>query len=277
MRALARWIGVVVMSAGLAAAQEAYEVGPEDVLHVVVLGQPELSGDFTVDREGVLNFPILGKVKAAGMAPEELERKLVTLLSEGYLKRPQVSLSVREYRSHRVFVTGEVSKPGPVPLKGDQSLRSLLGELGNLGTEAGHEVIVLRPPKGSSEADQPTAPPSADAASASTADIFRFNVKDVLSGAPDQNMLLLSGDTVHIPRASMVYIMGQVARPGPIRLQEQTMVLQALALAGGITERGSSKRVKIVRVVDGKKVEIKAKDTDIVLPGDTIIVGERFF
>jgi polysaccharide export outer membrane protein len=75
----------------------------------------------------------------------------------------------------------------------------------------------------------------------------------------------------------MVYIMGQVARPGPFRLQEQTVVLQALALAGGITERGSTKRIKIVRIVDGKKIEIKAKETDVVQPGDTITVGERIF
>jgi polysaccharide export outer membrane protein len=273
------WSAWVLVIAGVAASQQVYEVGPEDVLHIVVLGQPELSGDFSVDRDGVLNFPILGKLKAAGMAPEELERKLTTLLSEGYLKKPQVSLSVREYRSHRVFVTGEVSKPGPVPLKGDQSLRSLLGELGNLGAEAGHEVVVVRPPKGSAEPDQPAALPTGDAASGdgSGADVFRFNVKDVLSGAPDQNMILLSGDTIHFPRAAMVYIMGQVSRPGPYRLQEETVVLQALAVAGGITERGSNKRIKIIRIVNGKKVEVKAQLTDVVQPGDTIMVGERFF
>jgi polysaccharide export outer membrane protein len=277
---MSRWAcssALVLLVAVPGGAQEAYEVGPEDILHIVVLGQPELSGDFSIDRDGVLNFPILGKVKAAGMAPAALERKLATLLSEGYLKRPQVSLSVKDYRSHRVFVTGEVSKPGSIPLKGDQSLRSLLGELGNLGAEASNEVVVLRPPKGSAEADQPYALPTGDAANASTAEIFRFNVKEVLSGAPDQNMLLLPGDTVHFPRAAMVYIMGQVARPGPFRLQEQTVVLQALALAGGITERGSTKRIKIVRIVDGKKVEIKAKETDVVQPGDIITVGERIF
>src|SRR5712691_5266010 len=194
MRRSARWTGLLVfLLAAAAAGQEAYEVGPEDVLHIVVLGQPELSGDFSVDRDGVLNFPILGKLKAAGMAPEELERKLTTLLSEGYLKKPQVSLSIKDYRSHRVFVTGEVSKPGPIPLKGDQSLRSLLGELGNLGPEAGHEVVVVRPARGSAEADQPAALPTGDATGGdgSGGDVFRFNVKDVLSGAPDQNMILL--------------------------------------------------------------------------------------
>ena len=252
-------------------------MGPEDLLHIVVLGQPELSGDFSVDRDGVLNYPILGKVKAAGMAPQELERKLTTLLSDGYLKRPQVSLTVKEYRSRRVFVTGDVTKTGAFPLKGDSSLRTLLGELGNLGPEAGHEVVVIRPPKGS-DTDQPTALPSGDVSGdGSAAEIFRFNIKEVLSGAPDRNMLLQSGDTVHFPRAAQVYIMGQVARVGPIRVQEETTLLQALAIAGGVTERGSTKRIKIIRVVDGKKVEIRPKLTDVVQPGDTIIVPERFF
>lgn len=276
------WFFGAALLVGLpAAGQEVYEIGPEDILKVVILGQAEMSGDFTVDPEGMLTFPILGKVKAAGMAPEELERKLTTLLADGYLKRPQVSLSIKEYRSQRVFVTGEVPKSGPYPLKGDRSLRALLDEMGNLGPEAGHEIVVTRTPRGSPELEQAVTLPGDGVGQPMPelpgAEIFRFRIRDVRSGGPDQNMLLRGGDKVHVPRAAQIYIMGYVARPGPYRFQEETTVLHALTVAGGVTERGSSKRVKIIRIVDGEKVELKAKMTEVLQPGDTIVVAERFF
>jgi protein involved in polysaccharide export with SLBB domain len=74
-----------------------------------------------------------------------------------------------------------------------------------------------------------------------------------------------------------VYVLGQVKQPGASAVDKGTTVLQALSLAGGVTDRGSTGRVKIVRNVEGKKKELKAKLTDVVEPGDTLIVAERFF
>jgi protein involved in polysaccharide export with SLBB domain len=94
-----------------------YEIGAGDVLKVVVVGQAEMTGSFTVDAEGMVNFPILGKIKAAEHTPQELERKLTTLLADGYLKRPLVTVTVGEFGSQKVFVAGEVQKPGQYALK----------------------------------------------------------------------------------------------------------------------------------------------------------------
>jgi polysaccharide export outer membrane protein len=82
---------------------------------------------------------------------------------------------------------------------------------------------------------------------------------------------------VYFPRAAQIYITGSVARPGPYKYQEGMTLLQALTLAGGVTERGAAGRTKIVRIVGGKKKEAKAKPTDVVLPEDLIVVPERFF
>ncbi len=90
-------------------------------------------------------------------------------------------------------------------------------------------------------------------------------------------MALQDGDTIVVPKALCVYVFGQVKAPGAYAIETGTTVLQALSLAGGVTDRGSTSRMKIVRTVDGKKKEIKAKLTDVVEPGDTLIVGERFF
>ena len=106
---------------------------------------------------------------------------------------------------------------------------------------------------------------------------LKINIRDLQEGDLTKNAPLKDGDTIVVPKAQAVYVFGQVKTPGAYAVSKGTTVLQALSLAGGVTDRGSTGRVKIVRTVDGKKREIKAKLTDVVEPGDTLIVGERFF
>jgi polysaccharide export outer membrane protein len=279
--------------------QAEYEIGSGDVLKVVVIGQTQMTGDFLVDPEGMVNFPILGKIKAAQHTTLELERKVTTLLADGILRRPQVTISVAEYGSQRVFVTGEVQRPGRYPLKADRTLLTLLGDLGPLGQSVGHEVLVIRPPAlgvgatpqaGTTPADSSTTTDSSGLAAEPSApnipglpfaapgsEVIRISLLELQSGNPDKNVALKAGDTVYFPKASQVYVMGSVARPGPYRYQEGMTVLQALTLAGGATDRGSQGRTKVVRIVNGKKIEKKVKATDLVQPEDTLVVPERFF
>ena len=148
-------LGVLAASIPTLAPAADYEIGPGDVLKVVVLGQAEMTGSFTVGPDGLVGFPILGKVKASENTTLELERKLTILLADGILKRPQVTVTVGEYGSQKVFVTGEVLRPGQYPLKSDRTLLALLGDVGGLGPNAGHEVIVVRPPAASSGVERP--------------------------------------------------------------------------------------------------------------------------
>jgi polysaccharide biosynthesis/export protein len=271
-----------------------YEIGAGDVLRVAVFGQPDMTGEFPVDGQGLMTFPFLGKVKASGLSPVELERKLTTLLGEGYLKRPHVSVAVKEFHSQRVFVTGEVARPGPYGLRQEKSLLALLGDVGELTPSAGHEVLIIRPPKSDPAPDPgiPTDSPSpAPTPSPSPSplilqglpgevpgsEVFHVSLRELRSGNPDKDFRLEPGDTVYFPKAAQVYVTGYVNRPGSFRFEEGTTVLQALALAGGISEKGSSGGVRIVRIVAGKKKEVKAKPTDFVQPEDTIMVPERFF
>jgi polysaccharide export outer membrane protein len=108
-------------------------------------------------------------------------------------------------------------------------------------------------------------------------DVVRASIKDLESGAMSQNVELHDGDTIFVPRAESAYVFGQVKNPGAYAIQKDTTVLQALSLAGGVTENGAMNRVKVVRLVKGEKKELKVKLTDLVKPGDTIIVPERFF
>jgi polysaccharide export outer membrane protein len=109
-------------------------------------------------------------------------------------------------------------------------------------------------------------------------DLVRVNLRDLEKGTVTSNAALRDGDTVFVPRAQSIYVFGQVKNPGAYAMQQtDTTVLQALSLAGGVTDRGTTSRIKIVRIVNGDKKELKVKLTDLVQAGDTVIVSERFF
>ena len=249
-----------------------YVIGPQDVLLITVWDQPDLSGKFTVETDGSFTFPLIGRLAASGLTLRDLEAELRKRLADGYFKAPQVSVAVEQYRSQRIFVIGEVRSPGAYQLTGDMTLIEALARAGSTTTEAAGEAVISRPPAGKAA----TAPvlPNPDEG----VEVIRVNVRDLQSGQLSQNVALRDGDTIYVPRAETIYVFGQVRSPGayPLRTMDTT-VLQALSLAGGITDRGSTSRIKIVRLVNGQKKELNAKVGDPVKPGDTIIVRERFF
>jgi len=271
-----------------------YEVGPEDLLQISVAGQKDFSGDFEVEPDGMVNYPLLGRVKAAGQTTAEIERKLVTLLSDGFLRRPQDSVWVKEFRSQKVYLTGEVSRPGPHGPKGDATILTLLTDQAGQGpllASAGHVVWVIRPPAARLQdierlAGDPlrNAPPvdvpariDVPGADVAGTELFRVVRREIEMGAMDKNLVLKAGDTLFAPRAAQVYLQGQVGRPGPIRFEDGLTVEKALALSGGVTNRGAAGRVKLLRMVGGKRVEIKPRLEDLLQPEDTLVIPERFF
>jgi polysaccharide export outer membrane protein len=135
---------------------------------------------------------------------------------------------------------------------------------------AGDEVMIVRPRESRSDAG-PLTPADDDA------EIIRVNLRQLQAGLLSHNVALRDGDTLVVLRAQSVYIFGQVKSPGAFAIETGTTVLQALSLAGGVTDRGSTGRVFVVREEDGKKKESKVKLSDTVEPGDTLIVKERFF
>jgi polysaccharide export outer membrane protein len=108
-------------------------------------------------------------------------------------------------------------------------------------------------------------------------EVFRASIRDLEGGALSQNLELRDGDTIFVPRAETVYVFGQVRTPGAYGVQQNMTVLQALSLAGGVSEHGAMGRVRVVRTEKGVKKEMKVKLTDLVRAGDTLIIPERFF
>jgi len=263
-----------LLAAPLAAQRSNYVVGPEDVIMITVFEQTALSGKYTVEADGTFTFPLIGRVKAGGLMLRGVEEELRRRLSDGFLKNPQISVAVEQYRSQRVFVMGEVHTPGTYPITGDMTLIEVLARAGYTTTNASGEVVILRSAAGGGAPASPLLPGQGQGDEA--AEVVRIDLRELASGAMATNVALRDGDTVFVPTSEVVYVFGHVRNPGGYPMKKGTTVLQALSLAGGITDRGSTARVKIVRSIDGKRKEIGVKLTDLVQPFDTIIVPERF-
>jgi polysaccharide export outer membrane protein len=241
-----------------------YIVGPQDVLTVTVFGEGELSGKYTVEQDGTFTFPQIGRIKAGGMTLRGIEQELKARLADGYLKDPQVAVAIENYRSQRIVIIGEVRSPGEYQLNGEMTLLTALARAGSTTPTAGHEATIVRPKKNPKPGEDPS-------------EIIKVDLADLQAGNMSLNLPLQDGDTINVPKAQSVFVAGQVKTPGAYAVDPGTTVLQVLSLAGGLTERGSDNRIRIQRTVNGKPVEVGAKLTDAVQPGDTIIVKERFF
>ncbi len=158
-----------------------YTIGPDDVLGVVFWREPDLSGDVTVRPDGRITLPVIGELTAAGLRPDRLQ-ELIGTAAARYLTNPNVAVVVRTINSRRVFVTGQVTSPGPHPLKGPLTVMQALAMAGGVTEFANKKnITILR--QGTSGTQT-----------------FKFNYQDVARGKKlEQNIQLLPGDTIVVP------------------------------------------------------------------------------
>jgi polysaccharide export outer membrane protein len=244
-----------------------YIVGPQDVLTVTVFNEPQLSGRFRVENDGQFSYPFIGRIKAGGATLREIGELIRLKLADGYIRDPQVTVEVEQFRSQNVFVMGEVRTPGKYTLTGAVTLIEALAQAGSTTSAAGNEILILHPKETTKGA--PTLPDDGDA------DIVRVNLRNIEGGKLSQNVAIRDGDTIFVPKAERFYVIGLVRNPGSFVLEPNMTVLQAISLAGGVSDRGSDRRIRIIRIVDNKKKEFDAKPTDPVHAGDTVVVRQR--
>jgi polysaccharide export outer membrane protein len=248
-----------------------YRIGVRDVISIAVWDHPELTAEYTVGADGTLTFPLLGPVKAAGLTAEELQAEIRKQLLDGLIREPQVTVNVSKYLSQRVFVVGEVRTPGPVALTGDLTLLEALTRAGSVTENAGGELLVVRASPGIS-VQGATLP-----GSAGSSVVLRASLQRLLHGEFATNASLSDGDTLVVPHAEFISVLGQVKNPGSVTLEFEMTVLRAISLAGGANDLGAIGRAKIVRIVNNRKTEIKAQLTDKLQAGDVVVVPMRLF
>jgi len=282
MKNIIRTVGLIALAAllaGPASAQQPtsaeYKIGAKDLLEISVLGVPEISKLVVrVSEEGRITLPLLGEIEVGNLTKFEVEKKLTGLAGERIVLNPQVTVHILEYLSRRVSVVGAVGKPGPFELLGRQTVLSVLSEAGGLTRDAGEEIIVIRQlPAGDSQA-------------------IRIPIDDLfIKGEPKLNIALEPGDVINVPidKVVAVYVFGQVRNPGALQVKKSNIptLTQAIAQAGGFTDRASRKKVQIRRKdVTGRELEISVNVRDILrgkkkdiplLENDTIYVPESLF
>jgi polysaccharide export outer membrane protein len=226
------------------------KLGSGDAVRVTVFQQPDLTTEARITDKGTISMPLVGEIKVAGMTQNQAAGAIAGKLKEGkYLKNPQVTVALTTVRSRQVSVLGLVARPGRYALDDSSpNLSDVIAAAGGIAQGGSEQVTVIR--GGQSQK------------------------VDLLA----KNFRLEHGDTVNVDRAPVFYIYGEVARSGAYRVEPGMTVMQALAAGGGITPRGSDRRLKMRRnAPDGKVVESDAKLQDPVKPDDVIFVKEALF
>jgi polysaccharide biosynthesis/export protein len=245
-----------------------YRIGLQDELKITVFDEPDLSSTFRVENDGTISFPLIGRVPAAGSTAPDLQQRIASMLAAGFLKNPQVRIEINQYKSQFVYVIGEVRAPGKIPMTGTaMTLIEALALAGSPTPNASDEVVVVHPSR-TSETGEP-----------GDGEGTRITVKrrDLELGRAGHDVVLQDGDIINVTAAQHFYITGMVRNPGTFVLDPGMTVQQAIAIAGGLTDRGSDRRIKVNRVVKGRSVELGIDLADKVQPNDTIMIGSRFF
>jgi polysaccharide export outer membrane protein len=256
---------VFAASATSAAATDAprdYLIGPGDLVRISVYQSPDLTLEARVADSGTISYPLLGALKLGGLSVAQAEAEITRGLRDGqYLKNPQVTLMVTQVRGNQVSALGLVNKPGryAIDLVG-MKLSELLALAGGIAP-TGSEVVTVTGER----------------------DGKRFRAQIDLPAlyanqAGSEDPVLRSGDVLFVDRAPMVYIYGEVQKPGAIRLERGMSVMQALAAGGGVTARGTQRGLRVHRRdAQGVVKVIEPSLNDALREGDVVYVRESLF
>jgi polysaccharide export outer membrane protein len=239
-----------------------YRLGAGDVLRIVVFQNADLTLETRLTEGGVVSYPLLGSVRLGGLTIPAAEQLIADGLRNGnFVRQPQVTIVLLQVRGHQASVLGQVNRPGRYPIEvSDMRLTDLLATAGG-AAPSGADIVVLT----GTRSGQP----------------YRVEVDLPLLFAPggrDKDVLILNGDTVWVDRQPLVYIYGEVQRPGAMRLERDMTLLQALATGGGLTARGTQKGMRVHRKgADGSVQELEATMSDKLREGDVVFVRESLF
>ncbi len=251
-----------------------YVLGPDDAVTVLVLGSEEVaSGALRIGPRGYLSIPLAGRVAAAGKTVEELEDVLRERLTT-YIREPQVSVGMAEFRSRPVSVLGAVNRPGVHQVEGSKTLVEILSLAEGISQRAGPSVKITRP------IENGAIPlPGARTDVGGRYSVAEVNLSDLLEARrPELNIPVMPRDVIAVPRAEMFYVIGGVHRSGGFTLNDRdsVTVLRALALAGGLKGTAKKKAAKILRSREGvERVEIAVNLASIMAGRSTDVALER--
>ncbi len=242
-----------------------YRLGPDDKIQVAVNGDPKLTQQVVIGPDGRVSFPLVGDVALGGLTVREATENVTELLARDYLVDPKVDIQIIEYKSRWVMVTGEVGKPGRVPLRGGATLKDALADADGLSVGAGDEIVISRDaPEGKGK--------------------IQISVDRREFERAETNPPLTTGDIVSVAARPYVYVHGEVRQAGRVPLERGMTLMKAISIVGGLTEWASESTVQIMSEGStGKQRLFNLKDIRAMrIPdpplkgGDVIFVKRRF-
>ena len=252
-----------------AVSQGAFErltVGVGDQIFITVFGQPDMSAEVTVNDNEQVTLPLIGTLKIGGLTPPMIERLVAQRLKDGeYLRNPEVSVQVRQVRSQMISVLGEVQRPGRIPIIGKLTVLDAVATAGGLTPRADNSALLIR------------------RNSAPTGGVQRKEIVVRLdqvmnSSTAELGIELVNEDIVFVPLQKLFYIHGEVRKPGAYPIEPELNLMRVLSISGGVTERGSLRRIRIFRKDADQKIQEFTPDLNSpVVSGDVIYVDERLF
>ena len=213
-------------------------IGPGDLIEVKIFNAPEIAQTARVDDIGDATLTFIGKVHLGGLTPEDSQMLIASKYIEGDIfLHPEVSVLIQEYSTQGVSVLGEVAKPGVFPVLGTRSLLDIISEAGGTTPTASKEVTIQRRLDGS---------------------MLTVKLSRNARASLEADVEIQPGDKIIVPRAGIVYVIGNVHQPGGFMMQNEGRIslLQAVAMAGGANGTASLNRAKLIRKTAEGYVEI---------------------
>ncbi|MGB7189597.1 MAG: polysaccharide biosynthesis/export family protein [Acidobacteriaceae bacterium] len=226
----------LVANAVKSSGKESLLIGPGDLLHVTVLREPELEQRARVLDSGDVSLPLIGEIHVAGLDPAQASAFIDgKYLIGNFLKHPSVSVFVEEFATQPVAVLGQVEKPGTYNITTARTLLDLLAMAGGLTPIADRHIMVERAPGAKRREER----------------VFLSNRSD---DALMANVMIDPGDTILVPKAGIVYVLGDVGRPGGYTMENESRmtVLQAIAMAAGVNRTANEKRARVIHNLNGE-------------------------
>jgi protein involved in polysaccharide export with SLBB domain len=253
MNSMCRALVLVLISTFTAGAMELtppqneYRIGPNDVIRIQVFGEDDLTLESAVSGEGKITYPLLGVLQVAGRTIEDVQKDLTARLASGYLRQPKVSVSIVRHRNF--YVGGEVKTPGGYPYQEGLTVQKAIAMAGGF-TETSDKTDIK---------------------------VTRLKGKGVDAVSSEADTLVMPDDLIVVAQLQKFYVNGEVKKPGEYSYEKGLTVHKAITRAGGFTDKASTKRVKVLRRINGDERTLEIALDAPVLPQDIIVVRQRFF
>lgn len=239
-----------------------YRLSPGDIVRIQVFQNPDLTLETRIAESGAISYPLIGTVHIGGSTPREAEALIARKLKEGgFVQQPQVTVVLLQNRGTQVSVLGQVNRPGRFPIEVvNTRLTEMLATAGGIAGSGSDVVIVVGVREGKP---------------------FRREIDIAglfLQGDMQDDIQVMGGDVIYVHRAPVFYVYGEVNRPGAYRVERGMTVMQALALGGGPTVRGTENRLRLHRRgPDGSIQKSSPQLTDLIQPDDVLYIHESLF